>query len=459
MANYPITKRPAKKQYFYKVFGDTSSIWDTIIWDESVWDSTPDPALIAVWTDDVISEPTYRQTINGGDGELIVRLARPYDDYGENNDVSLNNGVEVYCTDVDLPSGQLVYRGYISGYIPTIDNEDEYVDVRVRGYGATLPNRLLQDASGNTEITYTDQDPSAIFLDIINKFRTNDVGLLNADATTIDNTLTSVSYTFNTNTYKEALDTLVGLSPVGWYWRIGADGWVYFKNKSVNAQHNFNVRKDVVTLSPEKNIEDFANEIVFIGGNTGSENLYLRKRDSNSIDVYGKVVKKVTDSRVTDTATATTIVTGLLENKATPARRTLLVVADNNGASRNLGYTTYDVNGNAVSKNYSDTSGTLEGYDIESVDVGDTIQVKQLTAAIPENTTWDSATWDTDVWDASFTSEPDDIMQIYSIVYSPDFLTIEATARQPEVTRRVEEVNKGLEGSIFTDNPTSPTDI
>lgn len=423
-----------QKYFTYKVFKKASYLWnDTLVWDSTKWDGEKNDLLVGVWRNDVINDPQYRTLINGSDGEMVIRLARPYDDFGEGIDVVLNNTVEVWCYDKESPNGQLMYRGFISGYIPTLQDESEYVDVRIKGFGITLANSILKDVSGNTTITYTSQDPSTIFKDILDKFIDNENGKLGYTVASVENTATTVSYTFNTNTYREALDKCIELSPSGWYWRIEPSGILSFKPKSTSVTHQFNSKKDIKSLSPEKNIEDFYNEVYFIGGDTGSgDNLYVRKRNVVSQDNYGIKILKFTDNRVTSQATAETIIDRILDEKSTPARRTVVEVVDSNGTGDN-------------------------GYDLESLKVGETVIVGELTAKIPTPNNWNQFVWDSDVWDNIIQADSSEIMQITSISYSPDLVSIEATTRIPEISQRVEQVDKKLEGSVFVNNPATPT--
>jgi len=39
---------------------------------------------ITTWSSEVLSEPHFRMVINGGPGEMVIRLARKFDNFGEN---------------------------------------------------------------------------------------------------------------------------------------------------------------------------------------------------------------------------------------------------------------------------------------------------------------------------------------------------------------------------------------
>lgn len=454
-------KSTSETKFIYKVYNLSLTQWDVDKWDSAVWDfSSPLYDLIAVWSEDVISDPSFTRIVNGGDGEMGVRLARPYDNFGGGYDVSLGNRVDVYAIKSEQDptvavgldtsyTNQLLYRGYISAYLPTLDGDDEYIDVRITGYGVTLSHRILQDGDGNTKITYTNQDIGAIFRDVLYKFQTHDDGELFVDDTLIENTGTSVSYVFNTNTYREALDTLIGLAPDGYYWNILPSGSVVFKQRSSNATHTFSTKRHLSRLVPELNLDDYYSEAFYVGADTGGgDNLYYKASRIASSDVYGKRVQRVTDGRVTDADTARAYLSSFLDAKSTPNRRTGLQVISLSGRARER------ISGSRLTSVLKDSR---IGYDIESISVGDTIQVNQITKSIPENTLWGIADWDEDFWDEQTVSNPDDVMQIFSLTYTPDFVTLEARARLPEISRRVEEINEQFKSTVFSKNPTAPS--
>jgi len=423
-----------KKNYIYKVYAKSTFEWDSFKWDIGKWSTGLEKGLIAIWRNDVISEPTFQSTINSGDAEMVIRLARPFDNFGENLDVELNNKVECIIYDKEEPNGKTLFSGFIAGYMPTLEDDNQYLDVRVKGYTATL-NRIMKDNSGNTTITYTNQDPSNILKDVINKFQ-NDLGEIGYSGTNIQLTNTQVTYTFNTVTYKEALDKIIEFSPFGWFYRIDSTNKIYFQEKPIIINHQISTKKDVLYLQPERNIDDFANEIYFIGGETGGSNLFLFTKDTTSIDDYGKQAEKVFDAGVTNTQTATKIIQRRLQEKANPTRRTIVRIADSNGST------------------YSDI-----GYDIESIKVGENISISELTGAIPNPTLWDNFVWEQNLWDNVRSAELSDLMQIVRITYNPDFLELEATTRLPEINRRIEDINLKVESNNLVGNPTIPTEV
>lgn len=388
-----------------------------------------DNIYVGTWTKEVISEPRFKFTINGGPGQLIVELDRDFDDFGEDVDVKLNNKVECWCVDKDSPNGVLLYAGYISGYRPIVRGATEKVEITVLGYIAEFQRIVLRDGSGNTTLTYNSYDPANMLKDIIDKLRTLGCSIAYS-ATSIQATNTSVSYTFNTNTGKEALDKIVELCPDGWYWRVDPDGIIYLRPRNLEADHQFALGYNVEDLETHRRIEDVTNRVFFVGA--GSPALFRKYENSGSVDSYGPYEKKVIDQRVSVVATAQALSDRQINQNKDPEIRSTFVIIDNNGPQD-------------------------RGYNIESVKPGQTLKVKNLKAAVRTVTLWDVGLWDVDVWDQTLATAAADVIQILSVDYTPDSIVIEASSRLPQIAKRIEDIQRNLEVTQMVNNPTAPS--
>lgn len=294
-------------------------------------------------------------------------------------------------------------------------------------YVSELSRYMLRNDDGDTEITYSSYDPSNILIDVIDKYRA-DGGTLNYSDTSIDLTGTTVSYTFNTNTTREALDKIIELCPYGWYWYVDANNIIHLHEKSDTADHSFRIKKHISSMETWRRVEDLANRIYFTGA--GDPPLYKVYENSGSISAYGLYAKKVVDQRVSVDATAQII--SERNMKTEPEIRTKVTVIDSNGQQ------------------------STWGYDIESVNVGDTMKITGLKEGAKTVSYWDQMEWDVDVWDQTLATSASDIIQILSISYTPNHLVIEASSRLPEIPKRIEDINRNLENSQTANNPTTP---
>lgn len=400
------------KSFYYKIYDADSGLF------------------IKIWSDEIISLPKFKSLINAGSGELTIELTRKFDDFGEGVDVKLNNRVEVYIIDRDNPDGLLLFQGFISGYKPIVSHGEELVEVTIWGFNNELARMILRDTAGNTTIAYNSYDPSAIMKDVIDKYRAIG-GTLSYSSDSIDLTNTLASYTFNTNTIQECFDKIIELCPVGWYFRIEANGTVHLHPKKDTADHTFNLGLQVKSLGTFRRIEDIVNRVLFIGG--GNPALFRKYENTGSQNSYGLHEIKKVDQRVTTIATAGIMSNRIIDSKKDPEIRSIFKIIDNNGDNDD------------------------EGYDIESIKVGQTLQVKNLKESVKTTTLWDIGVWDVDVWDQTITATAADILQIVSVQYKPDFAIVEASSRLPQISKRIEDISRNLEVTQAVNNPSAPS--
>lgn len=394
-----------KKRFLYKIYDSSGN-------------------FITTWND-VISQPTFYNVINGGFSELKIKIAKGVYQFGEDEDVKFSNQIKVFVFDKNTgDSGIQIYSGYLTRYEPIIDGGKETVEVTFLSYWLETARLLLEDA-GKTEVAYNSYDPSNILKDLLDKFTARG-GKLDYSTSSVDTTGTTVSYTFNVNTFQECLKKVVELCPKGWYIRTGADDTIYLSEMQTTAKHKFSIGKDIIYFKPEKRIENLVNVVYFKGGGT----LYKKYTASGSVSTYGEYAKKIIDGRVTVEATADIIANRELDMYSSPEIRVTLRILDSNN---NAG----------------------KGYDIESIQVGDTCKI--LGATVKSNNLWDELIWEQDDWDYDITNATATLMQIQKITYYPDYAELEISNRQPDIARRIEDINRNLVNEQTVNAPTTPT--
>ena len=127
-----------------------------------------------IWDD--ASFEGFTKKINGGLGELNIKLARPFDNYGEGEDVVLNNRVQIIVNhDKTAPQGKTIYNGYIAEINPWADGHDEGVNLKCLGYISKFSDWLhIKDASSApmayraSTSTYSGVDISGIVSAVVN---------------------------------------------------------------------------------------------------------------------------------------------------------------------------------------------------------------------------------------------------------------------------------------------------
>jgi hypothetical protein len=403
----------AYKSYVYKVYNND--------------------VYVTSWSAEVIDDPSFRNVVNSGPGELVIRLARQFDSFGENVDVRLNNRIDLWCYNRENPNGTLLYRGFISGYRPIIDEHQEYVELTILSYVFELEYYMLRDGSGATTITYTNMDVADILKDILQKYRA-DGGTINYTADSIQSTGNVLTYTFVHNTVREAIDLVIQLAPLGWWWTVDTASIIYLKPKSAVADHTFIISKHISHLETWRRVEDVVNRVYLTGRTTTSgTGLYRVYSDSGSIGSYGLHAIRSVDPRVTNTVSADYEANRILDIKSDPEIRTVLKIMGTHGQNK------------------------YQGYNLESILPGQTMRISNLKTGTKTYSRWDQFTWDTDVWDQTLTSSAADVIQILSVDYTPDFVNIEASSRLPEIAKLVNQIERRLIDYQVINDPNSPT--
>jgi hypothetical protein len=187
--------------------------------------------------------------------------------------------------------------------------------------------------------------------------------------------------------------------------------------------------KDVLSYTPEKRFDNIINTIYFRGAGT----LYYKYTNTGSIATYGERAISMVDERVSVSATASTMANKILNEKNLPEIRVVLKILDSNSISDE-----FDL-----------------GYDIESIKVGETCKIENATSK--SNELWDEVLWDIGYWDYSITNAGATQLQIMSVEYHLDYVILELSNRQPDISKRVEDINRNLVDSQTADNPATPS--
>lgn len=392
-----------KKEILYKVFNSVGT-------------------FLRTWVD-VVSELNFKWTINGGLSNITIRLARPENSFGENDDVKQGNVLNVYVFDEESGvNGVLVYSGILVSYVPQVIGGREYVDVEFFSHYWELKNKILE-SGGNTEVAYASKDPGFIMRALLDLY----AGTIDYATGTVDDTSTTVSYTFNTVDYQSAVSKVLELCPDGWFYRVGADSILYMEAREVDPSHYFTIGREIMEYYPEKRSEGVVNIVYFRGGST----LYKKYTSTSSVSTYGTRAITVIDERVTVEATADIIADRILDAKASPEIRVVLKIMDSNGQDNE------------------------KGYDIESIKPGQTCKI--LNATSKSENLWDISLWDGASWDYDITNASATQLQIMSVEYHLDYAVVELSNRQPDIAKRIEDINRNVTDSITIDNPAAPT--
>jgi hypothetical protein len=316
--------------------------------------------------------------------------------------------------------------GYRSTYATGPLRLNEFVAITGDRYFITNVN------SGDTSVPFLSVDPSTIMEGVIDaNIRAGGVVTYSDDS--IDLTATTVSYTFNVNTVLEGVRKCLELAPENWYWYIDyATGYLHFHEKSGTPDHQFSLERDIIDARFEKRVEEIVNVIYFTGGDTGGGvNFYKKYTIPASIAKYGARAMKYSDQRVILTATADTIANSILATRSEPELRVTLEILDSN-------------NEQGV------------GYDIESINVGDVVAVRNVSQTVGLSS-WDVARWDDGYFDFNIYNLSSLVMQVQRLEYNEGSVKLYASTIATDVNKRIEDINRNLEALQTAQNPTTPT--
>lgn len=258
------------------------------------------------------SAPTFTTRMNGGQGELVLDLNAPLDDFDEGTLVDFMNVVKVYAVTIDedlVQSSALIYTGFVSRYEPYAEADgSEGVRVTCLGLVSLLTGSYFKDGS-DFSVGRGPEDPTDMAKAVIDHFNTVYGGsLIGYDASSIPATVgTSVSYTFTDLRWSEALVKAFELAGEGWWWRIDQDGLFTFKARPGSAAHTFTVGLDVASLNVVKDSEQVVNDAqVRRASGTASDysDAASQAEFGTGSPATGKRSQIVSDSSITDATTA-----------------------------------------------------------------------------------------------------------------------------------------------------------
>lgn len=336
---------------------------------------TPDGTLVSEdWGD--ASFVQFSKKINGGFGECIINLARTFDDFGEGVDVRLNNRVEIFVFDKDTTdvinsiTGKRIYIGYISGYTPWInENGNQGVYVNLLGYHTKLAVDILKNGAqtklytkATDGLTTTSGDIAAadggdIIEAILARYEAESSNvMMHYNGGAIATTSSTIKYTFDSETYLDAIERVRQMSPTGYYWYIDSDNFFNFKAKPSTITHTLYYGTHFLNIQVNKNMERIINTALLDDGLTVTN--YRGYANILSQGEYGRRVLQKSERYYGDTGTMDEEASNILDTMNEPDIEIRLTLLDNNK---------YD-----------------NGYDIESIEVGDTVKIEGFNNSIFE---------------------------------------------------------------------------
>jgi len=336
----------------------------------------------------------FKKTINGGLGLFTFRVDRGINDFNTDEDITLGNKIEVKVFDIDNNTeGVFLYSGFIVDENIEYEDKREFVSVSCVGNYSKLSQDVLKTGSQTTLYTtatgltvtsgsQASGEVSVIAKAIIDSYNNNtENSLINYetdDTPSVTPTTNIMQYTFEAKTFFDAIDKCREYGPQNTYWYIDAENVFHFKQKPITATHKFTFGKDIKSIRVNKNIFSLKNVLLLWGTDkVGADVAYKEYKDDTSIGLYGRRIEQSTELNVEDEASMDNVGNSYINENKDPIVTIEVEVADNNGVSGTDGFS---------------------GYDIESIEVGDTCKIENVAdnGLFGENMTIIEVNWTKD---------------------------------------------------------------
>ncbi len=213
------------------------------------------------------------------------------------------------------------------------------------------------------------------------------------------------------------LESVRQVAPNNWFWRSNlGDNTVTFGIASTTPKHTWMIGKHIGHPEYQKSFTNLKNRITVRGTSVTGIATGI------DINTYGQRDYVVVEPRILDQATADRYAASTLAQLDRTDYRSILRIYDNRG----------------------DLAGT--GYDIETVQVGDTCRV--LNPIYQEGLTlWGQAKWGQSSWGFFSTTQLNQTLVITALSYGFDYIDVEVSNMQPSQDRFL--INLALEFQLY----------
>jgi hypothetical protein len=344
---------------------------------------------------------SFQESLNGGLGEMSMVLPKSFDDIAG---VSHLDMIEIWVQDKDT-TGLKIYSGYIFRIKRIRTPETENIEISSLGYGSRFG--FTPDMSSTTAISVARLSMTVpnMVKDVIDKYITT-IGdsIVNYNATSIDTSATTLSYTSNVKTVIQTIEKIREMAGSTWFWKVDANNIFYFKEFSLTPDHTLTLGKDITDITIVEDSDNIYNMYYLWNAlQVGDANLLSKiYSSSTSIASYWKRFNNVTDGRITVEGTLDALGAGLINANKDINKSVIFTIKDNN----------FD-----------------QGYDIESVHVGQTVRILNNN--------------NVDLYNGN--------LVITGITYTPESIQVITADARSITSRKLNDLRTSLDQTIYED--------
>lgn len=269
----------------------------------------------------IMNVPTFKNVINGSQGQCKFLLNSPLNDFGEGDYIDYMNLVRIYAVNSRFPTGKLIYSGFIYSYQPSASEESQMIEVETLGIGALFSETTYRDGSSTT-INQLNQDSGDIIKDIIDKHKSIfTFSPINYDDDSIEDLGDSKSIEFENLKSNSAINKVMEGVQDSRYWYVDENGQFNFKSFPVTATHTFTFGKDVSDFKASKDSKNIINRVILKWSSAT-----VVEEDATSISVFGLREKYENKTDITSSATAVETAQAIIDENKDPKIRTTIKI-------------------------------------------------------------------------------------------------------------------------------------
>jgi|SRR5580765_945485 len=383
----------------------------------------------------------FRETLNGVTSALKVQLPRNFENIDllgtPNGHGAMQQGAvwKYYLFGPGLPPGGLLrFAGQVDAYEPQIaESGEETISVTL-----TPQSSAIADAGLGGTVAFGTAGQSGTYVDPITQFSywfntTNPVTNqtycypLTLDPNNPASSGVTTQFTYTNQTIQSIFNNIILMLPQNWFYRTNPDNTVTLNQTPLTAQHVLQVGVHCTNPQYSQSWVQTKTAVFFTGAINpatitpiSSGTPFVAMERGYDMTTIGQRLYLHNESRVVDQATVNTLALGDLAYYDRPLLVTKIRIPDFRGPNPSI------------------------GYDIESIKVGDSIQLQDNTYN-GATTTWDNSKWDTGIWDQSPGPALSVVGPVVSISYGFFHIDVEIGIPQPSLNKNVFQLQQILQ--------------
>ena len=335
------------RKYQYKVYDKT----------KTTLKSTIDPDIIQ-------NELKFTDQINWWLGQLIVLLSLSI------TDTTFTQWDILEVTSFNWDDAWITIYTWFIDEVNKLATDSDQVELKVNGIFSFFKRLIYEESSSYTPSKTG--DPKTI-IDLIADFFNTKYNLITKDTDTF---WTSITYDFNYTDLFSAMRDLVWSSE-DFYWYLGADYSLRYKQKPSAANNIFTYKKDVIKLDIDEDALNIVNQL-HLNYKTGTKTY----SDATSISTYWLREKFISNTRIADVTSADEYGDAYIAEFKDPKLKIIMEINSEYAFQKFL--TVNDMTGQVNS--YTQTIDELfSTFTIDTIEPGETCKVNNLELTLPNN--------------------------------------------------------------------------